>query len=318
VNTKNSDSVKLIRDMRGFPPACYRLEADGRKWRSVSEDRKTLALLLATYGDGDGTRIMPGIRQLVKSTGWSRAKVCRVLTGLQAIGCLSRQTDEAGKSKIGPHGTAMRLFDVEPLQRAQDALDRGENFSHKPEVEVPDSSKSESQIQGVEVSDSQVGVSNSRVEVSPIRETEPPPYGHPTATQPTGAKPEGGGNGSKSSGKKNPILLDRLSNLYSEAGHGIAGADRRERTDLDQAISEWGEGRIEDLFRHWLAHRTQGFEGMKKPIRNFLIDLPATMRDYHRVSSGEEIPPSVLAAMAAKDAEIAALHDSEPVDDDAI
>ncbi len=104
------NAVKCVRDMCDFPPECYRLASDGRKWKRLCGDRQKLATWLAIKADGDGTRIFPGIKRMMKAMGWSRRKTCYVLHALQVIGCVVRESEDGKKLKTSEHGTARRKF----------------------------------------------------------------------------------------------------------------------------------------------------------------------------------------------------------------
>lgn len=140
VTEAKSPAVACVRDMRSIPTTAYRLPDDGRKWRTLCEDRKRLADWLATYADGNGTAIYPGnatIRRAFDT--WSRAKIFRVLAALHRLKILSRQ------GYTGEHGTRVRALHPEALSRP------GVSNSV---AGVSDSTDQEFQIRGAEVSDS--------------------------------------------------------------------------------------------------------------------------------------------------------------------
>jgi hypothetical protein len=86
------------------------LASDGRKWRKNCESRHALFNWLATFADGDGTRVFPGIPRMMKAFEWSHGKVCYLLDELKAIGCL----ENIGLSGYG--GTANRVLHPEALE----------------------------------------------------------------------------------------------------------------------------------------------------------------------------------------------------------
>ena len=91
MNSKPS-SVKCIRDIRDVPPAAYCLPNDGRQQRHLCEQRQRLAWLLATYADGDGSRIRPSVQTLADRLGKSRRAVTYLLDDLEKLGLLENGT----------------------------------------------------------------------------------------------------------------------------------------------------------------------------------------------------------------------------------
>ena len=125
------DSVKCVRDIRAIPPERYRLESDGRKWKRVAQDRRTLAIQLATYADPDGTSITAGTKRLAAELGWSLRTLARRLDDLKKLDLLFNE------GLTGEHGTARREIDIHNLKAGMP--DR--------KAEMPDSSESERDCQ---------------------------------------------------------------------------------------------------------------------------------------------------------------------------
>jgi hypothetical protein len=87
-----SPAVALSRDMRNIPATRYQLPNDGRKWRTLCDQRKQLADWLATFGDADGSRIFPAIETMLTAFDtWSRAKLFRRLAELRELGILKSE-----------------------------------------------------------------------------------------------------------------------------------------------------------------------------------------------------------------------------------
>jgi len=106
---KNESSVKCVRDLRDIPPTAYRLPDDGRQQRHLCEQRQRLAWLLASYADGDGTRIRPSVQTLANRLGKSRRAVTYLLDDLEKLGLL-----ENGKL-AGFKGTRWRALNLTAL-----------------------------------------------------------------------------------------------------------------------------------------------------------------------------------------------------------
>src|SRR6267154_4989242 len=153
-NKGQTSTVKCLRDMCDFPPACYRISTDGRKWKQLCEDRRNLANWLAAKADPDGTNIYPGINKIMRVMDWSHGKTCYVLDSLQVIGCVARENKE-GERLTSERGTAKRKFNLEPLRAAYEQIQQGVSFTH-PRIhntgpEIHDSPDQESKIEKPEV-----------------------------------------------------------------------------------------------------------------------------------------------------------------------
>jgi hypothetical protein len=157
--------------MRSIPTTAYRLPDDGRKWRTLCEDRKQLADWLASYADGDGSSIYPSVGTIAKAFDtWSRAKIFRVLAALKRLKILSKQ----GYTR--EHGTRVRALHPEVLSRP------GVSNSG---AGVSDSTDQEYQIRGAGVADSR-GRSRMHYEPEPALPSVPTNY-KTTPLPPAGA-----------------------------------------------------------------------------------------------------------------------------------
>jgi hypothetical protein len=171
--SQHAKSVACVRDIRSFPWQSYLLPDDGRKARAVAEQRRMLAIQLATYADGDGTRISAGIKRLMTELGWAKRTVYRRLEDLRRLELVAAKD---GLTK--EHGTALRRLNVAAL-RTPDAGVPGSA------AEVPDSRKQECQIDVAGVPDRAAEVPDSIAGVPCIGGTQPPcltgqPTGQPT------------------------------------------------------------------------------------------------------------------------------------------
>jgi hypothetical protein len=100
-------SVHCVRDLRNAPLEEYKFPDDGRTWKHVARNRQALANFLATFADGDGSRIFPTVETMTKHFGWSRATTFRLLADLRALNLLSEKIGLHGES-----GPAIRKMDV--------------------------------------------------------------------------------------------------------------------------------------------------------------------------------------------------------------
>jgi hypothetical protein len=81
--------MEFMRNVLSVPKSAYRLNTDSRR-KHLWEDRRELALLLATYGSTDGTSIRPAIEPtLTNALGWSKRTIYRRLEDLQNLGFLT-------------------------------------------------------------------------------------------------------------------------------------------------------------------------------------------------------------------------------------
>jgi hypothetical protein len=97
---QKSESVKLSRDVREIDFEKFSLPNDGRKRKRLSRDRQAAAGWLATFGDGDGSRIFPGLKKMARHFGWSERKCDYVIADLKTLGILIPSTAK----RDGQHG----------------------------------------------------------------------------------------------------------------------------------------------------------------------------------------------------------------------
>src|SRR5260370_30588748 len=106
---KKLDVVKCVRDMRGYPPEFYRLPEDGRKWEHTCFMRRSLAMQLATYADGDGTNITVGVERLRQELGMAKRTFYRRIDELTRLGFIEKD----GRTHM--RGTAVRHINFEGI-----------------------------------------------------------------------------------------------------------------------------------------------------------------------------------------------------------
>ena len=87
---KRDKPIRAVLDIRALPIEEYRLPTDGRKWKSVATQRRSLLLELATYADPDGTlgKYSPEMDRLLK-TGRAEKTLYRHLDQLKELGLLA-------------------------------------------------------------------------------------------------------------------------------------------------------------------------------------------------------------------------------------
>jgi hypothetical protein len=161
-------SVACVRDLRDAPLEEFRLPDDSqRQWKQVARNRQALANFLATYADGDGSRVRPSIPTMMAHFGWSHATNCRLLKDLETLG-LQKRVGRYG----GSNGVAVRQISVDIFRL------RFSKSQTQP-IGVSGSALSESQTQ---LSESQAALSKSQAHLSEshLDETLPPLL---TATQ---------------------------------------------------------------------------------------------------------------------------------------
>jgi hypothetical protein len=160
-------SVHCVRDLRDATLEEFKLPNDKRQWKSLARNRQSLANFLATYADGDGSRVCPSVETMTEHFGWHRATTFRLLADLRALQLLS---DKVGL--FGKQGTARRKLDVLTFRKrtftgsaalVKNAFEGVANSVVK---------ESQSHVQGVATSNQ--GVAGSFQGVAPIRATQPP------------------------------------------------------------------------------------------------------------------------------------------------
>jgi len=134
--SKSTKSVKCVRDLRDIPLKAYRLPSDGRQWKKAAVVRQRLANFLATFADGDGTRVYPGEKKMTAFLGCHRATTFRALDDLRTLGLMKDKLGLVDRSgRPSERGTALRVMDVDGFRaRAGVASSKPEVASSQPEV----------------------------------------------------------------------------------------------------------------------------------------------------------------------------------------
>jgi hypothetical protein len=101
--------VKCVRDIRDWPPEKYRLPNDGRKAKRKWEQRQRLAMYLATFADGDGSRVEVGTKRMHEALGMSRSQLFVYLEDLKTLKVLINE------GRTTSRGAAARRLNVEAL-----------------------------------------------------------------------------------------------------------------------------------------------------------------------------------------------------------
>jgi len=148
-----SKAVTCVRLIRDTPPSLYALPTDGRKYKEQQQKRRALAMQLATFADGDGTRIHPAAASLMKALGWQRDTLFRYLDDLGRLGFLGKE----GRSKM--RGTRQRFLNLDAIQRKLES-EIGETKSTKLAEQDSEVGKPESEIEKLQ---SEVGEQESEI-----------------------------------------------------------------------------------------------------------------------------------------------------------
>jgi len=211
VSIMSNKFLKCLHTVRDFDYRVFRLDDDGRKWKSECKDRFSLYKDLANRANEDGSGVYISIPTMVKGGG-SRAKTSRLLRDLEGLGCLFSEVhiDRNGsrRERVSQYNTKVRRLWWERLAIAQAVLDSGSEFlghdrltdgeycaiqdSFMDQQGVSDSPKQpKNGVQGV--SDSKQGVSDSpkyddkesQIGGTPIEsETQPPLSSPPSPNRP--------------------------------------------------------------------------------------------------------------------------------------
>ena len=108
-------SVHCVREVRDATIERFRLPDDGRQWKTAARNRQALANYLATFADGDGTRVRPSEPTMTEHFGWSRATTFRYLDDLKALG-LQKRVGRFGGSRGSQSENWTLLFSVSESQ----------------------------------------------------------------------------------------------------------------------------------------------------------------------------------------------------------
>ena len=108
---EHTKSVACVRDWRDFTLDYYRLESDGRQWKSQASKRRQLAEWLATFANGDGTSIEVGIERMADKYAVDRATIFRWLDELRELHALAPKINLTSR-----HGTAVRSLTLEAFE----------------------------------------------------------------------------------------------------------------------------------------------------------------------------------------------------------
>jgi hypothetical protein len=161
-------SVRCVRDWRDFTLDYYRLPRDGRQWRAQASKRRQLAEYLATFANGDGTRIEVGIERICdKFEPAGRSTVFRWLDDLRELRALAPKSGLTGR-----YGTAVRELTIDAFESRYEAYLQSEEAMQDESYRAYIAAKSqsmESQTGEHEVPKSQVMESQSQVMESQSR-----------------------------------------------------------------------------------------------------------------------------------------------------
>ncbi len=228
---KSAKSVACVRDIRDFPWQAYVLSDDGRKARAVAEQRRALAMQLATHADGDGTRISVGINRLMLNLGWSKRTLYRRLEDLRRLELVA---EKDGLTK--ERGTALRRLNVAALTMPSAGVPDSI-------AEVPDSQKQRCQIDRAGVPDSAAEVPDSIAGVPRIGGTQPSSF----TVQQT-AHPTDGWEG-------------WIVKLPSELGGAVP--NKEQRGEIEKQLQQHGGEVMLAAIQRWVAMREMDIAGLR-------------------------------------------------------
>jgi hypothetical protein len=289
---KNKGSAPIFEAL-DFPPESFVLSKDGREWKKIAQSRKLLFVTIAKHGE----TAWPGVKGLMKKTGFSRRTIFNLLDDLKELGCLPDAVDDKGRARHGLRGTRVRRIDLGALLPPGYATGwlsfKGAGLLVRcvrgREVEVQ---KSE-----VEVQNSNVKVQKSNVKVQ-----------NSTSQGAVQAAPERTWQ-KESDRKSNQVLagrlVSRLSFLYSERfGKPLVSTSKQQDLlsallaeevdrlvengeELDAALVYTEEG-IELVFAHWVLTRDPTPEDLAYPLSKFLEEFEATDEALQRANRAEQ------------------------------
>jgi len=244
--TDSTKSVHCVRDLRDVPATAYRLPTDGRTWLYNCRRRQHLALLLATYANGDGSNARPSRKSMANLLSCSVRTVQTLLNDLAALG-LQREVGLHGES-----GPAVRQLDVAALRAGAQSSSEQECRVQEEECKVQ---KQECRVQEEECS---LGLHTT---VQVLDRPSKPSTNRPASSQ------------NELAGWEGWLLLPTTTDLM-----GIPSDN--EQREL-RALASKELNRFEYLKKavRKFRDREQGFDGLKKvsPWRLFLSQSETAM-----------------------------------------
>jgi hypothetical protein len=261
--SNKSSSVKAIRDIREFPWRSYVLPTDGRKARHVAEQRRALAIQLASHANGDGTSITVGRHKLSRDIGWPVRTVDRRLDELEQIGPGFLLKDGLTQE----HGTARRIVDISKLKIPIAELPDSKSG-------MPHSSKQDCQIRYAELPDSTaVDKQECRIRRAELPDTigSQPSFTEVKETdQPTDRKKRLAGFLSKN---KPATMAEPRDQIKAKLENLLA-----EHSDEIMAAAFWK-----------FEQRAEGFAGLKHPWLFLLKDIPRLVTEVKTEMAEEKV-----------------------------
>src|ERR1700745_789576 len=85
-----------------IPLEQFKMDKDGREWKHIAGQRRTMFIELSSFSNADGTNIFPKISTLMQRLGWSPRKVDYILDDRKKVG----RGERTGRK--GQRGPAIR------------------------------------------------------------------------------------------------------------------------------------------------------------------------------------------------------------------
>lgn len=224
-------AVHCVRGVRDATVEKYRLPGDKREWKHKARNRQALANYLATFADGDGSRIRPSEPTITDHFGWNRATTFRYLDDLEALG-IQKRVGRFG----GSRGVAIRQLNMNAFVGVAKSPSESQ-------TQTPSESQSRTSESQTQTSESQTQTSESHTACDPT--VLDLPTNKPTTTD----RPGGGGWSSLEKqhlaaiGKwshKNRETVDAYIHEHGFTDVAQAMADAVKAGDLETATSKSG------------------------------------------------------------------------------
>lgn len=277
-----SGAMKCVLDIRGYPWQAYKLPTDGCKARAVCEQRRALALQLASYANPDGTSITTGRDRLLKETGWTLRTLARRLAELQALGILTRQ------GLTAEHGTARRRLTM-------------------PGAGVPDSAAGVPDSGAAGVPDSGAGRPDSTAPSQQVGQIAP--------ENGAGVPPSVAQNRSSTANQNPPptatAKAERVEAFLLQNLQVLGVPNKAARVWMEQCTAQHGESATVETLRSF-CNQPNGFGGIKNTWSLFLHECDTWLAQARQKMQGHtwryendaQYRAAVDASVAAQDAEM--------------
>ena len=259
---------------------CFRFEDDSRKGNHLAEQRRAYFVKAANSANQDGTHVEISVNTFTKAAG-KRATAFRRLGELESMGvCLPEiHIDERGVERellSRYQGTRLRRLRFEPLEKAQQLIDSGQEFEgHKRLTKIQQRS-----VQRAWLKELEVATEPSEKE-SQIDEKESQIAEKESQIACEGVSPRVIHNRSNHTEEPIPTIplqkeAGGLAQIFGQVkGKPLPGGTSARNQKLVGDAMAIAPGRVMEFWKRWLDQRD--LTDMKFPLSMFVNELPGLL-----------------------------------------